>query len=101
LRLGETLNFSFSFSALHLVAWPAVFQVTKYEHTKAHNQTLSLIQSIVGSGPNVIQSISTSFTEGKPDPNKTNTLAAEVAELLDQVNADANAITAWEIAGEK
>jgi hypothetical protein len=62
---------------------------------------LSLIQSIVGSGPNVTQSISTSFTEGKPDPNKTNTLAAEVAELLDQVNADANAITAWEIAGEK
>jgi hypothetical protein len=75
--------------------------VTKYERTKAHNQTLSLVQSIVGSGPNVIQSVSPYFTEAKADPNKTNTLAAEVAELLDQVNADANAITAWEIAGEK
>ena len=32
--------------------------ITKYESTKAHNKTLSLIQSIVGRGPNVIQSIS-------------------------------------------
>src|SRR5262249_23469663 len=48
--------------------------ITKYEETKAHNKTLSLIQSIVGSGPNVIHSISTYFTEGKADPSKTNTL---------------------------
>ena len=75
--------------------------ITKYERTKAHNNTLSSIQSIVGSGPNVIQSISKYFTEGKADPTKTNTLAAEVAEFLDQVNADANVITAWETAGEK
>src|SRR6266576_7335054 len=70
--------------------------ITKYESTKAHNQTLSLIQSIVGSGPNVIQSISTYFTEGKADPSKTNTLAVAIAQFLDQVNTDANVITAWE-----
>src|SRR5262249_16591419 len=69
--------------------------ITKYESTKAHNQTLSLIQSIVGSGPNVIHSVSTYFTEGKADPSKTNTLAVAVAQFLDQVNTDANAITAW------
>jgi hypothetical protein len=70
--------------------------ITKYESTKAHNETLSLIQSIVGSGPNVIHSISTYFTEGKADPSKTNTLAVAVAQFLDQVNTDANAITASE-----
>jgi hypothetical protein len=70
--------------------------ITKYERTKAHNKTLSLIQSIVGSGPNVIHSISTYFTEGKADPSKTNTLAVAVAQFLDQVNTDANVITAWE-----
>ena len=70
--------------------------ITKYESTKAHNQTLSLIQSIVGSGPNVIQSISRYFTDGKADPSKTNTLAVAVAQFLDQVNTDANVITAWE-----
>src|SRR6267378_6018470 len=70
--------------------------ITKYESTKAHNKTLSLIQSIVGSGPNVIQSISRYFTEGKADPSKTNTLAVAVAQFLDQVNTDANVITAWE-----
>ena len=70
--------------------------ITKYESTKAHNQTLSLIQSIVGSGPNVIQSISRYFTDGRADPSKTNTLAVAVAQFLDQVNIDANVITAWE-----
>ena len=70
--------------------------ITEYERTKANNQTLSLIESIVGSGPNVIHSISTYFTEGKADPSKTNTLAVAVAQFLDQVNTDANAITAWE-----
>ena len=70
--------------------------ITKYESTKAHNKTLSLIQSIVGSGPNVIQSISRYFTDGKADPSKTNTLAVAVAEFLDQVNTDADLITAWE-----
>jgi hypothetical protein len=70
--------------------------ITKYESTKAHNETLSLIQSIVGSGPNIIHSISTYFTEGKADPSKTNTLALAVAQFLDQVNTDANQITAWE-----
>jgi hypothetical protein len=70
--------------------------ITRYESTKAHNKTLSLIQSIVGSGPNVIHSISTYFTEGKADPSKTNTLAVAVAQFLDQVNTDANVITAWE-----
>jgi len=50
----------------------------------------------VGSGPNVIHSISTYFTEGKADPSKTNTLAVAVAQFLDQVNTDANVITAWE-----
>ena len=55
-----------------------------------------MIESIVGSGPNVIHSISTYFTEGKADPSKTNTLAVGVAQFLDQVNTDANAITAWE-----
>jgi hypothetical protein len=70
--------------------------ITKYERTKAHNKTLSLIQSIVGSGPNVIHSISTYFTQGKADPSKTNTLAVAVAQFLDQVNTDANVITAWE-----
>ena len=70
--------------------------ITKYESTKAHNQTLSLIQSIVGSGPNVIQSISQYFTDGRADPSKTNTLAIAVAQFLDQVNTDANVITAWE-----
>jgi hypothetical protein len=70
--------------------------ITNYERTKAHNQTLSLIQSIVGSGPNVIHSISTYFTEGKADPSKTNTLAVAVAQFLDQVNTDANLITASE-----
>jgi hypothetical protein len=75
--------------------------ITKYERTKAHNKTLSSIQSIVGSGPNVIQSISAYFTEGKADPSKTNTLAADVSQFLDQVNVDADAITAWETAGEK
>lgn len=70
--------------------------ITEYERTKANNKTLSLIESIVGSGPNVIQSISTYFTEGKADPSKTNTLAVAVAQFLDQVNTDANAITAWE-----
>jgi hypothetical protein len=70
--------------------------ITKYESTKAHNQTLSLIQSIVGSGPNVIQSISRYFTDGRADPSKTNTLAVAVAQFLDQVNTDANVITAWE-----
>jgi len=70
--------------------------ITKYESTQAHNKTLSLIQSIVGSGPNVIHSISTYFTEGKADPSKTNTLAVAVAEFLDQVNTDADVITAWE-----
>jgi hypothetical protein len=70
--------------------------ITKYEKTKAQNKTLSLIQSIVGSGPNVIHSISTYFTEGKADPSKTNTLAVAVAQFLDQVNTDANVITAWE-----
>jgi hypothetical protein len=70
--------------------------ITKYERTKAHNKTLSLIQSIVGSGPNVIHSISTYFTDGKADPSKTNTLAVAVAQFLDQVNTDANVITAWE-----
>src|SRR4029077_19725058 len=69
--------------------------ITKYERTKAHNKTLSLIQSIVGSGPNVIHSISTYFTEGKADPSKTNTLSVAVAQFLEQVNTDANAITAW------
>src|SRR5262249_55611130 len=63
---------------------------------KAHNKTLSLIQSIVGSGPNVIHSIATYFTEGKADPSKTNTLAVAVAQLLDQVNTDADVITGWE-----
>src|SRR5262249_23221680 len=38
---------------------------------------------------------STYFTEGKADPSKTNTLAVAVAQLLDQVNTDANEITAW------
>jgi hypothetical protein len=75
--------------------------ITKYERTKAHNKTLSLIQSIVGSGPNVIHSISTYFTEGKANPGKANTLAVDVAQFLDQVNTDANAITAWETGGEK
>ena len=70
--------------------------ITKYESTKAHNKTLSLIQSIVGSGPNVIQSISRYFTDGRADPTKTSTLAVAVAELLDQVNTDADVITAWE-----
>jgi hypothetical protein len=70
--------------------------ITKYEMTKAHNKSLSLIQSIVGSGPNIIHSISTYFTEGKADPSKTNTLAVAVAQFLDQVNTDANVITAWE-----
>ena len=70
--------------------------ITKYESTQAHNKTLSLIQSIVGSGPNVIESISRYFTEGKADPSKTNTLAVAVAEFLDQVNTDADVITAWE-----
>jgi len=70
--------------------------ITKYESAKAQNKILGSIQSIVGSGPNVIQSISTYFTEGKADPSKTNTLAVAVAQFLDQVNADANAITAWE-----
>jgi len=70
--------------------------ITEYERTKANNKTLSLIESIVGSGPNVIQSISTYFTEGKADPSKTNTPAVAVAQFLDQVNTDANAITAWE-----
>ena len=70
--------------------------ITRYESTKAHNKTLSLIQSIVGSGPNVIHGISTYFTEGKADPSKTNTLAVAVAQFLDQVNTDANVITAWE-----
>ena len=70
--------------------------ITEYERTKANNKTLSLIESIVGSGPNVIQSISTYFTEGKADPSKTNTLAVAVAQFLDQVNTDANAITEWE-----
>ena len=69
--------------------------ITKYESTKAHNQTLSLIQSIVGSGPNVIQSISRYFTDGRADPSKTNALAVAVAEFLDQVNSDADVITAW------
>jgi hypothetical protein len=71
--------------------------ITRYESTKAHNKTLSLIQSIVGSGPNVIHGISTYFTEGKADPSKTNTLAVAVAQFLDQVNTDANVITAWEL----
>jgi hypothetical protein len=75
--------------------------ITKYETTKAQNNILRLIQSIVGSGPNVIQSISTYFTEGKADSSKTNTLALAVAQFLDQVNTDANAITAWETGGEK
>ena len=70
--------------------------ITKYQSTKAHNKTLSLIQSIVGRGPNVIQSISRYFTDGKADPSKTNTLAVAVAEFLDQVNTDADLITAWE-----
>ena len=70
--------------------------ITRYESTKAHNKTLSLIQSIVGSGPNVIHSIATYFTEGKADPSKTNTLAVAVAQLLDQVNTDADVITGWE-----
>jgi hypothetical protein len=70
--------------------------ITKYESTRAHDKTLSLIQSIVGSGPNVIQSISRYFTDGRADPSKTNTLAVAVAEFLDQVNTDADAITAWE-----
>jgi len=70
--------------------------ITRYESTKTHNKTLSLIQSIVGSGPNVIHSISTYFTEGKSDPSKTNTLAVAVAQFLDQVNTDANVITARE-----
>jgi hypothetical protein len=70
--------------------------ITKYESTQAHNKTLSLIQSIVGSGPNVIHSISTYFTEGKADPSKANTLAVAVAQFLDQVNTDADLITAWE-----
>src|SRR4029077_19281112 len=70
--------------------------ITEYERTKANNKTLSLIESIVGSGPNVIQSISTYFTEGKADPSKTNTLAVAVAQFLDQVNTDADTITAWE-----
>jgi len=70
--------------------------ITKYESTKAHNKTLGLIQSIVGSGPNVIQSISRYFTDGRADPSKTNTLAVAVAEFLDQVNTDADVITAWE-----
>src|SRR5262249_48422570 len=70
--------------------------ITSYESTKAHNKTLSLIQSIVGSGPNVIHSIATYFTEGKADPSKTNTLAVAVAQLLDQVNTDADVITGWE-----
>src|SRR5262249_2295202 len=69
--------------------------ITKYESTKAHNKTLSLIQSIVGDGPNVIQSISRYFTDGRADPSKTNALAAAVAEFLDQVNTDADVITAW------
>jgi hypothetical protein len=75
--------------------------ITKYETTKAQNNTLRLIQSVVGSGPNVIQSISTYFTEGKADPSKINILAVAVAQFLDQVNTDANAITAWETGGEK
>jgi hypothetical protein len=70
--------------------------ITKYESTKANNKTLSLIQSIVGSGPNVIHSVATYFTEGKADPSKTNTLAVAVAQFLDEVNTDANEITAWE-----
>ena len=70
--------------------------ITNYERAKAHNKTLSLIESIVGSGPNVIHSISTYFTEGKADPSKTNTLAVAVAQFLDQVNTDANVITARE-----
>jgi hypothetical protein len=60
-----------------------------------------LVTLLVGAGPNVIQNMSTYFTEGKADPSKTNTLAVNVAEFLDQVNGDANAITAWEISGEK
>jgi len=70
--------------------------ITNYERTKAQNKTLSLIQSIVGDGPNVIHSISTYFTEGKADPSKTTALSVAVAQFLDQVNTDANAITAWE-----
>jgi hypothetical protein len=69
--------------------------ITKYESTKAQNDSLSLIESIVGSGPNVIESISRYFTEGKADSSKTNTLAVAVAQFLDQVNTDANEITAW------
>jgi hypothetical protein len=68
--------------------------ITKYESTKAQNNSLSVIESIVGSGPNVIESISRYFTEGKADSSKTNTLAAAVAQFLDQVNTDANEITA-------
>jgi hypothetical protein len=68
--------------------------ITTYERTKAHNTTLGLIQSIVGSGPNVIHNISTYFTEGKANPSKTKALAVAVAQFLDQVNTDANAITA-------
>jgi hypothetical protein len=68
--------------------------ITKYESAKPQNNSLSLIKSIVGSGPNVIESISRYFTEGKADPGKTNTLAAAIAQFLDQVNTDANEITA-------
>jgi hypothetical protein len=69
--------------------------ITKYESTKGQNNSLNLIESIVGSGPNVIESISRYFTEGKADSSKTNTLAVAVAQFLDQVNTDANEITAW------
>jgi hypothetical protein len=55
-----------------------------------------LLVPIVGSGPNVIQSISRYFTDGRADPSKTNTLAVAVAEFLDQVNTDADVITACE-----
>src|SRR5215472_6853150 len=69
--------------------------ITKYESTKAQNKPLNLIESMVGKGPNVIHSISTYFTEGKADPSKTNILAGAVAQFLDEVNTDANEITAW------
>ncbi len=75
--------------------------ITKYERTKAQNQTLNSVESIVGSGANVIETISRYFTEGKADSSATNALAVAVAQFLDQVNSDANAITAWETAGEK
>jgi hypothetical protein len=71
--------------------------ITAYEATVAKNKRLARIQKVVGGDQkNVIKAISKFFTTGQSqDIEKIQGLAKDVAQLMMDIRADADAISEW------